>query len=102
MPGGGAFDAEPIGLAAVIDIAQVGNLRMAGITVIDQRVRPRLAKPAAERGEFRRTKDLLAEHQDRVLGESALDPGEGRVVELCQINAKRLGAEGLTKRPQSW
>ena len=61
----------------------------------------RRAEAAAERGEFDGAEVLVAEHQHRMLGEGALDPGEGRVVErLGQVDAERLGAERLAERAE--
>ena len=51
------------------------------MAVLDQRVGTRRAEAAAECGELGRAQVLVAEHQHRMLGEGALDPGEGRVLE---------------------
>ena len=69
------------------------------VTVLDQRMHPRLAETAPESGELGGAEMLLAEHQHRMLGKGALDPGKGVVVEAGQIDPERFGAEGLAKRP---
>src|SRR5580698_756715 len=100
MPGGGALDAEPVDLAVVMDIAQPRHVGLAGIAVVDQRMRPRLAETRAEGGEFGGGKGLLAEHQHRVPGEGLLYPGEGVVVEPREVNTKRFRAESLPQRAE--
>src|SRR5215469_17606487 len=70
------------------------------MAVTDERVNARLAKAAAEGGDVAGFEMLVAEYQHRMLGKGAADPGKRVVVELRQIDAKRLGAEVLAKRAQ--
>ena len=58
------------------------------------------AKAAAKIGEFAGAEILLAEYQHRVLGESALDPGEIVIVKISEIDAERFGAERLAQGTQ--
>src|SRR5215831_10884799 len=58
----------------------------------------RCTEPTAERGKFGRPEILFAEHKHRMFGESAPDPGEGRLIEWrCEIDAQRLGADRLAQ-----
>jgi hypothetical protein len=60
----------------------------------------RRAKAASESGDIAGTEMLTAEHQHRMLCKNLVDPGKSIVVELCQIDAERLGAERLAERAQ--
>ena len=60
----------------------------------------RRPEPPSKRGDVAGAEVLVAEDQHRMFGESLLDPGECRVIELGQIDAERLGAEGFAERAQ--
>ena len=82
MPIGGALDAVPIDAAIFVDIAQPRHLGIFLVAIADERMDARRAEAAAEGGDVAGAEMLVAEHQDRMLGEGLADPGEGGVVEL--------------------
>ena len=67
------------------------------MAVFDEGVLARRAKAAPEAGDVGGAEMLVAEHQHRVLGEGALDPGEGCIVEPRQIHPDRFGAKRLAQ-----
>ncbi len=78
VPVRGSSDAEPVDLAVGIDVGDPGDVFIVGVPVLDQRVLTRDAKDAAKCGELVRAEILVAEDQDRMVGEGLLDPGDGR------------------------
>ena len=61
------------------------------MAVLDQRMLPWRAEAAAKGGDLGGAELLLAEHQHRIFGECALDPGESRVVKLIDAVGSRVG-----------
>ena len=80
VPVGGPSDAEPVDLAVGLDVGDPGDIFIIGVTILNQRVLARDAEDAAKSGELVRAEILIAEDQDRMIGEGLVDPRDrGRV-----------------------
>src|SRR5262245_40450007 len=101
MPVRGSLHSIPIYLAIFLDIGEPRHFGMFGMTILDERVHTRRAEAATECGEFGRAEVLIAEHEHRMLGQCAPDPGEGPLVERpFEINSQYLGSERVAQRPK--
>src|SRR5258705_13645089 len=101
VPIGCALDAKPIDVAVLVDIGQPRHFWILGVTIVDQRVKLRLAKAASERRQLARPQILLAEYQDGMIREGLFDPGQGsRIQRPRQVNAQRFSRERAVDRPK--
>ena len=100
MPVGGTLDPVPVDFAVLLNIGQPRDFRVVGMPVLDQRMLARQAEASAESRDVACSEFLVAEDQDRMLGEGIPDPIERVVVQAGQIDPERFGAERLTKRTQ--
>src|SRR5262249_17728649 len=86
-------------VAVLVDVGQPRHVGILGVAVVDQRVTLRLAEAASERRQLAGPQILVAEDQDRMARERALDPGPGlRIHRPRQVDAECLSSERARDR----
>ena len=94
MPVGRALHAEPVDFSVLVDVGQPRHFRILNVTVVDERMKPRLPEAAPERCELGGPQILLREHEDGMSGEGTLDPGQRfRIQRPCEIDPSCLGGQ---------